>query len=193
MKRIEWIVLSVLLQFCVYGQANADTQRFIVVGKEVIFALPEPTGWKMDTNSAKNNNLPVVYYPTGQTWSNAPAVMYANSSINNCHTSFEQFIANDLAEFKSHSPAIVIEDGGTMTADGKKVIIKRFSGDQYGNSEAVAYLDNTDGAFITITLTSRTRPLFDDALPVFKELVSNFQLVGNSVTCNRKSPSSQNE
>ncbi len=193
MKRIEWIVLSVLLQFCVYGQANADTQRFIAVGNGVIFALPEPAGWKMDTNSAKNNNLPVVYYPTGQTWSNAPAVMYVNSSINDCHTSFDKFIANDLAEFKSHTPTIVIKDGGTMTADGKKVIIKLFSGDQYGNSEAVAYLDNTGGAFITITLTSRTRPLFDNALPVFKELVSNFQLVGNAVTCNKKSSSSKKE
>lgn len=190
MKRIEWIVLSVLLQFCIYGQANADTQRFIVVGNGVIFALPEPTGWKMDTNSTKHDNLPVVYYPAGQTWSNAPAVMYVNSSINDCHTSFEQFITNDLANFKRNSPAIVIKDEGTMTADGKKVVIKRFNGDQHGNSEAVAYLDNTDGAFITITLTSRTQPLFDNALPVFKELVSNFQLVGNAVTCNRKSPSS---
>lgn len=186
MKRIAWVVLGWIL---LMQSVQADIQRFTVVGNGVIFALPEPTGWKMDTDSAKNNNLPVVYYPTGQTWSNAPAVMYVNSSINDCHTTFEKFISNDLAEFKSNSPKIVIRDGGTMTVDGKMVIIKLFSGDQYGNNEAVAYLDNTDGAFITITLTSRTRPLFDDALPVFDELVANFQFVGNAVTCNGKFPS----
>lgn len=189
MKRIEWIVLSVLLQFCVYGPAIADTQRFTVVGNGVIFALPEPAGWKMDADSARNNSLPVVYYPTGQTWSNAPAVIYVNSSINDCQTSFEKFIANDLAEFRSNSPNIVIKDGEAMTVDGKKVVIKLFNGDRYGNSEAVAYVDNTDGAFISITLTSRTQPLFENALPVFKELVSSFQLVGNSITCNSKLPS----
>lgn len=189
MKRIEWIVLSVLIQFCFYVQANADIQRFTVVGNGVIFALPEPTGWKMDTDSAKNNNLPVVYYPIGQTWSNAPAVIYVNSSISDCHTPFEKFIANDLTEFKTSNPNIVIRDSGTNTVDRKKVIIKLFSGDKYGNSEAVAYLDNTDGVFITITLTSRTKKLFEDALLVFNELVANFQFVGNTSTCNRKLPS----
>jgi len=166
--------------------AFADTQRFIAVGNGVVFALAKPSGWEMDTNSPKNNNLPVVYYPSGQTWGNAPAVMYANSAINDCHTSFEQFISNDLAEFKSNSPNIVIKDGGTMTVDGEKAIIKLFTGDTYGNSEAVAYLDNSGGAFISITLTSRTQRLFDETLPVFKELVSSFQLVGNSVACNGK-------
>lgn len=167
----------------------ADTQRFTVVGNGVIFALGEPSGWKMDTNSAKNNNLPVVYYPSGQTWGNAPAVMYVNSATNDCHTSFEKFISNDLAEFKSNSPKITITEGGAMTVGVTRVIVKLFTGDKYGNSEAVAYLDNKDSAFISITLTSRTQELFDEALPVFKELVSSFQLVGNSVSCNSKLPS----
>lgn len=167
----------------------ADMQRFTVVGNGVIFALEEPTGWKMDTNSAKNNNLPVVFYPSGQTWGNAPAVMYGNSTINDCHTSFEKFIINDLTEFKNNNPKITITEDGAMTVDGERVIIKLFTGDIYGNIEAVAYLDNKDGAFISITLTSRTRQLFDKVLPVFKELISSFQLVGNSISCKSKLPS----
>lgn len=189
MKRIYWVILSGLLLFAAIEQAGADVQRFAVVGNGVIFALTEPSGWKMDTNNTQNNNLPVVYYPIGQTWGNAPAVMYANSSINDCHTSFQQFINNDLAKFKRNSPEIVIKDGGASPVDGKKVITKLFTGDQYGNSEAVAYFDNKDGAFILITLTSRTQKLFDEAFPVFKELVSSFQLVGNSLSCNSKLPS----
>lgn len=188
MKRIYWVILSGLLLFAAIEQADAEVQRFTVVGNGVIFALAEPSGWKMDTNNTQNNNLPVVYYPIGQTWGNAPAVMYVNSSINDCHTSFQQFINSDLAEFKRNSPKIVIQDGGTSPIDGKKVITKLFTGDHYGNSEAVAYVDNKDGAFISITLTSRTQKLFDEAFPVFKELVSSFQLVGNSVSCNSKLP-----
>lgn len=189
MKRIAWIILSGLLQFAAYGYADAGVQRFTVVGNGVIFALADPSGWEMDTNSSQNNNLPVVYYPSGQNWGNAPAVMYANSSINDCHTSFEKFISNDLAEFKSNSPKIVIKEGGTMTVDGKKVIVNLFNGDRWGNSEAVAYIDNKDGAFITVSLTSRTQKLFDEAYPVFKELISSFQFVGNSVSCDSKIPS----
>ncbi len=120
--------------------AYAGTQTFTVVGNGVIFALSEPLGWKMDTNSVQNNGLPVVYYPSAQTWKTAPAVMYANTATNDCHTSFEQFIINDLNEFKSNSPKIIIKEGGTATVDGKKVIIKLFADDKYGNSEAVAYL-----------------------------------------------------
>lgn len=186
MKRIAWVVFGWIL---LSASVQADIQRFTVVGNGVIFALSEPTGWKMDTDSAKNNNLPVVYYPTGKTWSNAPTVMYVNSSINECGTSFEKFINNDIAQFKSNNPKIVIKEGEVMTVDGKKVIIKFFSDDQYGNSEAVAYLDNTDGVFITITLTSRIRSLFEDALPVFNALVASFQFIGNAVTCNSKLPS----
>ncbi len=182
-------LLLIAFVLTIAGTAYADTPRYTVVGNGVIFALAEPSGWKMDTNSAQNNNLPVVYYPSGQAWKSAPAVMYVNSSINDCHTSLEEFISNDLTQFKSNSPNIVIRDGMKMTVDGRKVITKLFSGDRYGNSEAVAYVDNPDGAFISITLTSRTQPLFENALPVFKELVSSLQFVGNSVTCSNKVPS----
>jgi hypothetical protein len=174
---------------CIVLTAFADTQRYAVVGNEVIFALAEPSGWKMDTNSEKNNNLPVVFYPSDQTWENAPAVIYANSAIVDCNISLEKFISNELTDLKSNNPKIIIKDGGIMTVDGKKVIIKLYTGDKYGNSEAVAYIDNKDGAYISITLTSRTHELFDKDLPAFKELVSSYQLVGNSVFCNGKLPS----
>lgn len=187
LRSIKTVVALVLSTISL--STYADMQRFTVVGNGVIFALEEPSGWKMDSNSAKNNNLPVVYYPSGQTWGNAPAVMYENSTINDCHTSFEKFISNDLAEFKSNNPKITITEDRAMTVDGKKVIVKLFTGDKYENREAVAYLDNKDGAFISITLTSRTQQLFDEALPVFKELVSSFQLVGNSISCKSKLPS----
>ncbi|MCE9633329.1 MAG: hypothetical protein K8Q92_04005 [Methylophilales bacterium] len=182
-------IIIALVLFSIAISSFAESQRFTVVGNGIIFALAEPSGWVMDTDSAHNNNLPVVYYPSGQTWNNAPAVMYANIAINDCHTTFENFISDDLAVFKSNSPKIVIKDGGAMTVDGKRAIIKLFNGDTYGNSEAVAYLDNMDGNFILFTLTSRTQQLFDEAFPVFKELISSFQLVGNSVICNSKLPS----
>ncbi|MEZ0231495.1 MAG: hypothetical protein ACAH12_01540 [Methylophilaceae bacterium] len=185
MLRLFSVILLVVLSSYALSSL-AETQKFTVVGNGVIFALADPAGWEMDTNSQQNNKLPVVYYPTGQTWGNAHAVIYANSSMNDCHTSLEKYIAEDIADFKNNSPNIVIKDGGALTIDGKKIIIKMFTGDHFGNIEAVAYVDNKDGPFITITLTSRTQQLFDEALPIFKELVSSFQLVGNSMTCNSK-------
>ena len=170
--------------------ALADTQRFAVVGSDVIFALSEPSGWKMDADGGRqNNNLPVVYYPAGMAFSNAPAVMYANTESNDCVSGFEKFINEDLEGFKNDSPGIVITNGGTMTVDGMQVVIKIFNGDRYGNSEAVAYINNKNGPFISITLTSRTKALYDQYLPVFKKLVSSIQLVGNAATCNGKLPS----
>jgi hypothetical protein len=188
-------MIRLILIICAFGLSTfasstyADTQRFIVVGNGVIFALAEPSGWKMDTNSRNNNGLPVVYYPRGQQWGTAPSVIYANVAVNDCQTSFERFVSNDLNDFKSNNPQIVIKEGEVLTVDGKKVVIKRFSGDKYGNSEAVAYVDNQGGAFISITLTSRTQQQFDQAFPIFKELVSSLQIVGNSVSCIGKPPS----
>lgn len=188
MLRSSIIILGLSFS-AIVPSAYADTQRFTVVGNGVIFALAEPTGWKMDTNSVQNNRLPVVYYPSGQNWKTAPTVMYANTAINDCRTSFEAFISKDIHQSKSNSPKLIIKEGGATTVDGKKVIMKLFSGDKYGNSEAVAYLDNNDGAFISITLTSRSQQQFDEAFPVFKNLVSSFQFVGNSISCSSKAPS----
>lgn len=162
---------------------KTDLERYVVTGKGTIFALHEPSGWKMDTNSANNNGLPVVFYPAGQTWKTASVVIYANTALNDCHTSFESFIADDEAEFRHNSSKIMATKIAEMKADNLRVVIKSFKGDRYGNTEAVAYLDNAGGSFISIVLSSRTEKIFDETYPIFKELVSSFQLVANSTSC----------
>ncbi len=182
MKHFAVVLLLVL---SVQTQASyADPQRFVVVGRGLIFALAEPTGWKMDTESGKRDGIPVVFYPSGQSWDNAPVVMYANTAVKSCQPSqsLAAFINDDIKEIKGHDSDLRVSDGGTLSADGRKAILKEFSGDRYGNHEVVAYIDEKD-VFVSVTLSAKTSQQYKDAISLFRALVTSYQYVGSSGGC----------
>lgn len=162
----------------------AEAQRFTVVGRGLIFALAEPAGWKMDTDSGKRDGVPVVYYQSGQSWDNAPVVMYANTAVKACQpgTGLEAFIKNEVQELKNKNPNLKISDAGTLEADGRKLVIKKFTGDRYGNHEAVAYVEEKD-VYVSVTLSAKTPQQFKATYPAFIELVTSYQYVASSGGC----------
>lgn len=164
--------------------AYSEPQRFVVVGRGLIFALAEPAGWKMDTESGVSDGLPVVFYPSTQTWDTAPAVMYANTAIKKCQPSpsLVAFINDDVNEIKSHDPSLRVSDGGTLSADGRMVTLRKFSGDRYGNHEVVAYINEKD-VFVSFTLSTKNLQQYKAAISSFKMLVTSYQYVGSSGGC----------
>ena len=67
MKRLRLLFLFLGLM-SLTQTSYSEPQRFVVVGRGLIFALAEPAGWKMDTESGTSDGLPVVFYPSTQTW-----------------------------------------------------------------------------------------------------------------------------
>src|SRR5436309_378256 len=49
----------------------------IVYGPKAAFDIRAPEGWVLDNESGKNQGLPCVLYPKGESWADAKTIMYA--------------------------------------------------------------------------------------------------------------------
>lgn len=180
------IVSLVLVAALASATMSVASERYAVVSQGFLFALSEPAGWKMDTEGGKKDGVPVVFYPLGQSWKTAPTVMYANTAAKDCEPSrdLKAFIAAEVNTFKKRDRGIVVHDGNGIEADGHHAVVKEYSGDRFANHEAVAYIDEQD-AFVSITLSAKTRKQYKTAFPAFRSLVSSYQYATSSGGCSK--------
>jgi len=143
----------------------------IVYADDLGIAVLAPKGWLFDSQSGVKQKLNCVMYPVGKTWSSADEVMYVNFSKLKEGQSLEAFIEADIAFFKEKAAGLKVEKDNTIKLkSGQEAQVRLFSGDQYGNYEAIAYVEafGNVGMFV---LSSRTKEGFERSLPAFKEVV----------------------
>lgn len=154
----------------------------IVYGEDHAFKLTAPRGWILDNESATRQGVHAVFYPKGSSWKDGVVVAYARSRPKTDEIRTAEDAANFVVEdFHTHgSPnykANWIQS--IKTASGKDAVIYHFSGDRWGNTEAVAYFVEAK-TINFITLTSRDRKAFEESLPAFEQLAASYVFVGDS-------------
>jgi hypothetical protein len=97
----------------------------IVYGPKAAFDIRAPEGWVLDNESGKNQDLPCVLYPKGESWADAKTIMYAKIAS----TEFEdvnEFVATAIKGMeKVHGkPKEKIASG--KTADGRDYFINEY-------------------------------------------------------------------
>jgi len=119
---------------------NALTEG-LVYGSGHSFWISAPDGWILDNSSGVSQGLHAVFYPKGSTWKDSIAVMYVNTAERKPGESLDDFIKGDTDSFKEKgSSNIKIQNAEPIkTKDGKIAQVRLFGGDQWGNSESVAY------------------------------------------------------
>lgn len=175
-----------LLLFC--SAAFAQDDSGIIYGKGYSFALTAPKGWVLDTTSGRQQGLQAVIYPKGSSWKTSGAVMYANvyQKTDSTKETLQAIIANDVADFKKDSPNLKVVDADAIPtrADArskdKKATVKYFTADRYGNSEAVAYIDEGN-LVVMLVLNTRSQRDFEASLPAFKEFVGSYLFLATSI------------
>jgi hypothetical protein len=182
-KSLYVAVALVLLQSIAYSQdkPNPDANSGMVYGDNHAFILTAPKGWILDNESGRGQGLHAVFYPEGSSWQKGDVVMYAGVQMKkDTKESLDRVIERDIAEHKKRSEQLRVEDGEPIPVKTKEktATIKYFSGDAWGNSEAVGYIDESK-VVVVIVLTSRTRKEFDAALPAFSELVRSYFFVAD--------------
>jgi hypothetical protein len=185
-------LLAILLSLMLVQAPLATEKEFggggIVYGQGYAYLIDAPKGWVLDTHSGVSNGLHAVFYPRGSSWSKSPTVMYVAwaSKKKEGVTTLQQIIDKDAAKFKKEDPAIVITDGRPLkTGDGKTARVRLFKGDQGGNFEAVAYVDEQAGVAVLV-LTSRNKAAFNRAIPAFEKLVSSYYFYTKDVKLQKK-------
>lgn len=153
----------------------------LVYGKDHAFWVSAPKGWVLDNRSGAPQGLHAVFYRLGSSWSDATTVMYVNTGRLAKGESLESFIAGDLARFREQSPNVkMTKESSLSTSDKRTADVRRFSGDQWGNDEAVAYIQE-DAVVVMIVLTARNRPDFEGARLSLAELVKSYRFMTKDV------------
>jgi hypothetical protein len=173
--------LTLLIFSVAFGGASAaEAQTGIVYGDSHAFFVTAPPGWVLDNRSGLADRVHAAFYPQGSSWTDSPAVMYANGVARSSGETLDSFIADDVKTFRDRSPQIQIkEEHPIKTKDGRIALVRYFSGGQSGNHEAVAYIAEKR-AFIVLALSARTQDAYQRSLQSFEKLVRNYTFISDN-------------
>ena len=147
----------------------------LAYGKNHAYFLTAPEGWILDTECGASQRLYAVFYPKDSDW-NGPVAMYSNAAPRDGRTITEA-IQKDIDHMQGRSAGIKVTDAGTTkTADGKVASLRYFTGDNFGNFEAVGYVPE-DKVVVNIVLTARNKAAFEESLQPFRKLVASYRFV----------------
>jgi hypothetical protein len=178
---VSGIALLMILAAADPARGATDRSPGLIYGEGFSFLVAPPEGWVLDNRAGVDQGLQAVFYPEGKSWKNSPAVMYVNTGQRTQGETLDQFIAGEIADFKKECgpnasveprPALALEAGATAP-------VRWFTGDRWGNREAVAYID-APNVFVLIVLTARKQADFEAALPAFRSLVASWHFVSGA-------------
>jgi hypothetical protein len=145
----------------------------IVYGEHLGVGVGAPSGWVFDSQSGVNQGLHAVMYPEGSSWSDASEVMYVNIAQLETSQNLEEFIQDAIVRLKEQSPDLKVDTSPPITVSGGAVAeVRLYSGDRWGNREAVAYVEK-EGSVAIYVLSSKTEAGFSESLPAFQEMVES--------------------
>jgi hypothetical protein len=174
-----WLVLT---NVC-FGQE--DMNSGIIYGDNHAYSLTAPKGWVLDNSSGVEQGLYTVFYKKGESWENAPTVMYTNTASleNEQFKTIKQFIDFDIESFKKDEPGIKITKGDNIhIKDSLNAYVRYFAGKNY---EVVAYIDAGKIAVVVI-MTSRSKTGIDESLQAFSDLVKSYFFISDKVEIQKK-------
>lgn len=152
----------------------------LVHGDDHSFVISAPTGWVLDDTSGMGSLIRVVFYPRGQSWSEASTVMYANPLHHkeSARAGLEDMIEKDVKAFRKQTPRGMVSVAPAIETVGKrKAEVRWFAPDGTQPVEACAYIPE-DGMVMLLVLSSRSADGFQKALPAFQWLVHSYDFVG---------------
>jgi hypothetical protein len=125
----------------------------IVYGPKAAFDIAAPEGWVLDNESGKNQGLPCVLYPKGQSWTHAQTVMYAD--IEEEFEDVNQFVATAIKKLKAQHGMPKEKIASGKTKDGHAYFINEYPATKtYSQWERVGYVQ-LPHAVAYIVLSSR--------------------------------------
>ncbi len=153
----------------------------IIFGEDHVFSLEAPKGWVLDNESGLSMGLHAVFYPKGSTWKDSKIVAYARSRpLDDEVKNVEDQVASVIKHFHSTGhPDYEGKKAKTIETEGdQKGTIYHFSGDQWGNYEAVCYF--TEKKTINyVVLNCRDKKSFEGALEAFEALGKSYLFIND--------------
>lgn len=172
------IILIFFIAFPIYGEMEKTA---IPCENKICFywwpILPKIDGWHQDKEFCYKFKAN-TQAPDNFTFGNAETVIYAKAlykpRIPETKT-LEGLISNDIKEFNTHEPNLIITKVESLvTSDGKVLVTYTFFPEEKGNWEKVAYGEEGE-YYLIFTLSSRSKAGFNSNLSVFKKFIENYK------------------
>lgn len=145
----------------------------IVYGEKAAFMIGAPTGWVIDNQAGRNQDLDCVMYPNGSSWEKSPVVIYARM-VGDEKLTVDDFIKSDIDELRANSPSLITKDWPTIkTHLGWEARIIEFRGVSYGNVERTAFIKGKD-AVCYIVFSARDEESYQKHVKALEEVVKSF-------------------
>ena len=174
----RFLVLCFIACCVVSARADQILEGYTVLkGDGYAFELKAPLGWVLDDKIGNDQGLNVVFYPEHSSWDKGDAVCFARiRSLDNHVTNIEDQVKDTVKAMRENgNPKVEAKYIKTLTTqDASKAKIYYYSGDQFGNTEATAYIQ-AKASVHYITLSARSSKAFKDALPAFDALVTSYE------------------
>jgi tetratricopeptide (TPR) repeat protein len=165
------VCLAVFLAAVISAQENYPGG--IVYGPKAAFNISAPEGWVLDNESGKEQGLPCVLYPKGESGGDARTVMYAKIAS----TQFEDvnaFVAMAIKDMKAKHGAPKEKIASGKTKDVHDYFINEYPATKtYAQWERVAYVQ-LPHAVAYIVLSSRDQASYRKDSPALTEVLKSF-------------------
>lgn len=147
----------------------------VLFGSDHTFSFTAIDGWVLDNQSGVNQGLHMIFYPKDQTWRDSPVIIYGRAVPLSHVPSIKGQVDSTVRDFRSNgSPKYKAEENDALSLSGSKLAkVYHFSGDQWGNYEAVAYIKEID-KINYLVFNSRTKEDFEKYLPSFHKIVESY-------------------
>jgi hypothetical protein len=189
--RIFWLTILISGGAPLLVSAEQILEGYTVLnGSGYAFEVKAPRGWVLDNQAGRDQGINVVFYPKDSQWDNSSAVCYVQvrTMTPKIHKIQDQ-VEDTLREFRAKgNPHVEATYTNTLTTQGaSKAHIYYFTGDNFGNYEATAYVQGKK-TIDFITLSARNRKAFQDSLPAFRSLVTSYEDLTQQSTLDRNPP-----
>lgn len=173
--KMKKLILSIALLMG-FSSANSEVieqGKGVLFGNDHVFSATAAKGWVLDNASGVSQGLHMVFYPKGETWAKSSVIVYGKTAL---AKTIEQQVSDTIQQFHtSGSPNYKGEKKEEFKlADGKVAEVYHYSGDQWGNYEAAAYIKEIDTINFLI-FNSRTEANFTKNIDSFYQIVKSYK------------------
>ena len=159
------------------GQArDAEPGACIAYGDDWAFMIVPPPGWSLVCHVEDTLGVTVALWPSDSSWKDATAVMYVNpSGRSDPKESLQAFVNDEIGRFRKDNPGLKVENAeGLKTGDAAPILVRKLTGDRFGNHEAIAYVESKR-IFAILVLTARSEAAFNSSFAAFERLVGSYR------------------
>ena len=181
-KKLSTLITAPILSILVLiniSQSHAsitEQGRGMLFGNDHSFTFTAADGWVLDNESGVNQGLHMVFYPKENNWQSSPIIAYGRSLSAKNGNTINSIVSTTVDDFKNNgSPNYKSEKQKEIQlTNGVKASVYYFSGDQWGNYEAVAYFQEKE-TINFLVYNSRTKAQFDMHLDSFYKIVHTYE------------------